>query len=493
MKRRGRILGMAAGVGLVALSWALIGAGPSQATPDWPLFGHDAARQSVGASDTTLTPANVGGLRRRWAVTLDDTADSTPILLSHVAMPDGSTRALLFQTTKSGETYAIDARRGTVVWRFRTHGPKITTSTPAADPGGRIVYVPGVDGMVHALAAATGQEVRRPGFPLRLTLMPDVEKDAAALNLANGYLYAATSGYIGDAGPYDGHVVAVRLRDGLTHVFNSLCTDVHHLLLDRSYNSASQYYCADQRSGIWSRGGVVVDPDPAMGGRIYVATGNGLFNPARRDYGDSVLALSADGATLLGSYTPSDYQYLDDADVDLGSTAPVLLPRQAGSATPLLAVQGGKDGLVRLLDRARLGGVGGELQRLSVPGATLFSAPAVWQQAGAGTWVYLGDSSHVTALRLRTDRSGRSRLALAWADNLTATSPVVVNGIVIVAGSGALTALDARSGATLWNSTQPSAGGSIGDIHWESPIAVGGWVYCSDESGRLTAYALPGR
>jgi hypothetical protein len=42
----------------------------------------------------------------------------------------------------------------------------------------------------------------------------------------------------------------------------------------------------------------------------------------------------------------------------------------------------------------------------------------------------------------------------------------------------------------LWSSQQSAAGGTIGDIHWESPIAVDGRVYVSDESAHLTAYRL---
>src|SRR5918912_1376049 len=51
-------------------------------------------------------------------------------------------------------------------------------------------------------------------------------------------------------------------------------------------------------------------------------------------------ALSADGMHLLGSFTPSDYNYLQANDIDLGSTAPALLPREPHSRTPLMAVQG---------------------------------------------------------------------------------------------------------------------------------------------------------
>jgi outer membrane protein assembly factor BamB len=69
----------------------------------------------------------------------------------------------------------------------------------------------------------------------------------------------------------------------------------------------------------------------------------------------------------------------------------------------------------------------------------------------------------------------------------------VVDGVVFVAAGGALTALDVRSGKVLWSSTNPSSGGTIGSIHWQSPIAVDGGVYVSDGSGALSAYTLNGK
>ena len=126
----------------------------------------------------------------------------------------------------------------------------------------------------------------------------------------------------------------------------------------------------------------------------------------------------------------------------------------------LMAVQGGKDGIIRLLNRAHLGGVHGELQDLQAPGAVLFSAPAVWRGPGGGTWVYLGDDGNVTALRLRTDAHGVSRLVVAWTAQVAGTSPVVSGGVVFVSGSGALSALEACSGRILWSSRQASAGGT---------------------------------
>ncbi|MBV8155730.1 MAG: PQQ-binding-like beta-propeller repeat protein [Candidatus Eremiobacteraeota bacterium] len=453
---------------------------------DWPVFGHDPSRSGVDAGDTALTAANVSHLRAMWQIPFGTPADSAPIYLERVTV---GRRAIpmLFLTNKSGVTFGIEARTGHIAWRFATHGPKITTSAPAADPSGTAVYVPGVDALLHKLDAATGHELRAPGFPVRVTLMPQTEKDASELNVANGYLYATTSGYDGDAPPYDGHVVAVRLSDGATHVFNSLCS--------RNKRLPTPTSCSNSDSGIWSRGGAVVDPDPSMHGAIYAATGNGLFDATAGgdNYGDSVVSLTADASHFLGNYTPADYTALQDGDTDMGSTSPAMIPRQPASRTPLMLVEGGKDGTLRLVDRAPLPGVADELSEMQMP-AALFSTPAVWSE-GARTTIVIGLQSAVQAYGVATDASGRSRLVLLWSVHPGSTggegtSPVVSNGIVFVAFDGALVALDVHNGRTLWSSAQPSAMRTIGGVHWESPIVADGRVYCPDENGRLTAYEL---
>jgi outer membrane protein assembly factor BamB len=459
---------------------------PAFAT-NWPLFGFDAARSGFNSDERTLTIGNVHRLHKRWQVSLGAVADSTPILLEHVRIGRAE-MPMLFQTRTDGVTLGIEATSGKIVWRFKTHGSTVTDSTPAADPSETSIYVPGIDGMVHKVSASTGREERAPGFPVRITLLPLTEKDASPLNVANGYLYAVTSGYNGDAPPYDGHVVAVDLSTGKTTIFNSLCSKYRKLV--------TAHTCATQRSGIWGRGGAVVDPDSSMNGRIYAATGNGQFDAAHGgdNYGDTLLSLSADLSGLLGSYTPTDYKQLQEGDTDLGSSSPGILPDQAMSQTPYMIVEGGKDAILKLLNRAALPGVGGELQLVDLPGG-LFSAPAVWTDTSNNAWIFLGFSSEVTAYRLKTNKSGVSELAGIWQASPgnsygEGSSPVVADGIVFVAFDGALVALNALSGNELWSSANRSAGGTIGGIHWQSPIVVNGSVYCSDENGKLTAYSL---
>jgi outer membrane protein assembly factor BamB len=232
-----------------------------------------------------------------------------------------------------------------------------------------------------------------------------------------------------------------------------------------------------------------------MNGRIYAATGNGDFNvdSGGYDYGDSVIALAPDLSSVLGSYTPANYQALDQQNYDLGTTSPAILPQQPTSQTPWMLVQGGKDGVVRLINRAPLPGVGGELQMLNLH-RSLYSTPAVWTDASNRAWIFLGFPQRVDAYRLATDTSGVSRLHFAWSKIIghsqRGTSPVVANGMVFVAFNGAIVALNATTGATLWSSADPSAGVTIGLVHFQSPIVVNGWVYCSDQSNNITAYAL---
>ncbi|MGC9992351.1 MAG: PQQ-binding-like beta-propeller repeat protein [Candidatus Cybelea sp.] len=468
-------------------------AGPSRATQSglvgWPVWGFDPSRSNFNSAEQTLTVANVGQLRRQWRINLGDAAaDSAPIFL----LGQRPRTSMLFTTSRMGTTFGIDPSNGRIIWKFVTTGGRGTTSSPAADPSGAWIYAPGVDGKVHKLNASTGAEIRSGGFPVVISLMPKTELDESPLNVANGYLYATLGGNGSDSPPYDGHVVSVRLKDGRATIFNSLCSQYHRLLGPNG--------CPEQRSGIWARGGAVVDPDPSMNGDIYVATGNGDFsaNSGGYDYGDSVISLAPDLSPVIGSYTPADYERLSQTDLDLGSSAPVVLPRQPASQTPLMLVQGGKDKILRLINRAPLPGVGGELQIVRLR-ARLFSAPAVWTDSSNRVWIFLGLQDDVHAYRLETNASGVSRLRFRWSARpgrtKRGTSPVVANGIVFVAFNGAIVALNALSGAELWSSALPGVGETIGEVHFESPIVVNGKLYCTDQKGNVTAYGLsaPGK
>ncbi len=468
---------------------------PSEAL-DWTRFGFDAAASRVNPTERRITPRTVAGLRQLWSTKLPDPADSTPAFLHGLSFPDGTTHDVLYLTTRSGSLAAVDAATGALLWvkTNPTFDPnKITTSSPLVDPSQRVVFSYGLEGKIHKYDAVTGQEIQGNGWPVTVTHMKDTEKESSALNAANGFLYVTTASWGADAPPYQGHVVTIDLLRGTRHVFNAICADHTHLLAPGE--------CRDNGAGIWARPGVVVDPTT---GNIFVATGNGPYTADQGgdDWGESVLELTSDGTRLIDSYTPLKPNDLYTQDLDLGSAAPALLPVIPGSATPYLAVQASKEAVLRLLNRRNLSGqggpghVGGELQTLDAPGhCPVLTQPAVWTDPeNGGIWVLVTNYCAISGFQVSTAPNGVTTLRKVWSVGTGASSPVVAGGVLFVASTDphvqAVLALDPRSGRQLWSSADPAAGGSIGTIHWESPIVVGGRLYCTDENGRITAYGL---
>ncbi len=388
--------------------------------------------------------------------------------------------------------YAFDAVTGKARWTASTTGPaRCTTASPVVV--GQWVYAPGLDGKVHRYAAGSGKEYLAAGWPLLYTLMPDVEKVAADLTATSRYLYVTTSGYIGDSGHYEGHLVTIDLRSGHENVFNSLCSNFTQLL---GSTSGRSNYCDSQQSGLFGRGEGVVDP---LTRDVYIVSGNGPWN-GHTNWGDSVLKLNPSGSRLLDSFTPPNQASLNVNDEDLGSTGPALLPPlRAHGHTYHLLVQGGKgsacDGCsgtaLRLLNRDNLSGhgglgyIGGDLADAFSPGkCEVLTAPAVWRPKANSAWVFYANNCGVDGYRIVATKRGFS-LRTTWMAGNSGTTPVLHHGALYIARSGHLTVYAAGSGKTLWDS-------SIGNIHWEYPLIAGGRLYLTDESGHLTALAIKG-
>ncbi len=461
MRRLRGVFALLALTALVSSSAGWSSTRSAQAKPhDWTRFGYDAARHDAAPSTGGITAGNLGTLRRRQ-VQLDGTVDSSPIYLAGVRI-GGARHDAFFVTTTYGKTLAIDARTGAVLWRYVPPGfsswagsSQITNTTPVADPGRAFLYAASPDGRIHKLAVATGGEVTSGGWPVTLTRDPTHEKLASALNLSRGLVLATTGGYIGDAPPYQGHVVSIRAATGRTvAVWNSLCSNRRSIIVPSS--------CGASDSAIWARAGAVVDPAT---GNILVATGNGPWNGST-NWGDSVLELSPDASRLLQNWTPTDEKALESGDVDIGSTAPALL----GNG---LALQSGKDAKLRVLDLRRLNGrtrtagtiTGGALQTLPAPGGGgVFTAPAVWS-GGGSTYAFVATFSGTAAYRL----VGR-RLTKVWETSHAGTSPVVAGGLLFVYDpDGGLYVYAPRTGRVL-------ATLDCGSGHWNSPIVADGRI-----------------
>ena len=426
-----------------ALVAALVFAAPALAA-GWPEFGYGPARQNAGPASTGVTAASIGKLRRR-TIDLDGTVDSSPVYA-------GGT---IYVTTTYGRTEAIDAKTGAVRWRYtpKTYDSyagsyRITNMTPTVDPDGSAVYAGAPDGRIRKLAIATGRLL----WSTSITRDPTHEKLTSSLNLSRGLVIATTGGYIGDAPPYQGHVVTLDSKNGrIVHVWNSLCANRRGVIQPST--------CRSSDSAIWARSGAVVDPST---GNLFVATGNGPYD-GRTDFGDSVIELSPDASRVIGHWTPPNQAELNTSDLDLGSTAPA--PLSNGSF-----VQGGKDAELRLVSSGLK-----TLQTVPTPGTTaLFSAPAVWR----GTWVFVASGSGTEAWTLRG-----GRLHAAWSNGNDGTSPVVAGGLLYVQGNEAIRVYRPESGRLV--ATLP-----CGPSHWQSPIVVDGRVVAAE--GNANDHATSG-
>lgn len=387
---------------------------PGESAGDWPQFGFDVASSGASTANTGITAANAASMTRRQ-VRLDGTVDASAIYL-HAVTVHGSNHDVFFVTTTYGKTVAVDANSAAILWEFTPSkyaswagSDQITNSTPVADPDRQSIYAAAPDGTIQKLAIADGH----PLWTTPVTLLPQREKIASALKLFRGHIIAVTGGYIGDRPPYQGHVAILDAQNGkLLHVWNSLCSDRAGLMQPKT--------CQATRSAIWGRAGALIDPAT---GNLFVATGNGPYN-GKTNWGDSVIELDSDATRVLGNYTPADNAELNDRDLDLGSTSPVLLD----SST---LAQGGKDKLIRLLSIQAIAGTaphtGHELQSVSTPWrGMLFTAPAVWRQNGK-TWLFAADFNGTGAWTFTN-----GKLSAAWMNATPGTSPIVAGGLLYV-------------------------------------------------------------
>ena len=425
----------------------------STSTLDWRRFDWNYARSGVYPYSTRITAANVKSMTLR-KVTLDGTVDSSLLYLHNARVANTRHDAFIFTTTY-GRTEAIDAKTGKVLWRFTPPGysswagtAQITTATPLIGPARGYVYAAAPNGRIYKLFVNTGRVI----WSASVTKLPSREKIASAINNYGTRLIVTTGGYIGDAPPYQGHVVVIDMQTGhVQHVWNSLCSNRTGLL--------DPHTCSASDSAIWGRSGAVVDPST---GDLLVATGNGPWDGVN-NWGDAVLRLKGDASAMIGNYTPTNTAELNASDTDIGSTSPVIL-----DASHIL--QGGKDGKLRVLSVSAMSGLqahkGGEVQVVSTPGgADLFTAPAVWPGQPGAIWVFVADGAGTAAWKYKA-----GHLTPGWQSGAAGTSPIVAGGLLYVyAPSGGLNVYQPTTGKLV--ATLPTGSG-----HWNSPIVIDGRI-----------------
>lgn len=399
---------------------------------DWSTYHRTPDR--AGAAPAGSRP---GRLSVGWSTDLDGAVYAQPLVI-------GSTVVV---ATEGNSLYALDARTGQVRWRRNVGTPVPLsdlpcgnidplgiTGTPVYDPAHRrVLAVAEVEGFQHVLVGvdlADGRvSLRRPVDPPDQDPTPVQQR--GALLLAHDRVYIAYGGLAGDCGDYHGHVVGV-------------ATDGSGPLL-------SWRVPTPREGGIWAPSGPALGPD----GNLYVAVGNGE-STSDYDGSDSITELDAE-LRRTDFFAPAEWADDNARDLDLGSMGPAVV----GDASIVVA---GKRGVIYLLRRGRLGGIGG--QQAQLEGCAGFGGAAVLR-----TTVYLPCTEGVLAV----DTSD-GRLRTRWrAPADVSGSPTVTGDTVwaLAPDAGALVALDRDGGRELARVDVGSVNRFATPVPWRDLVFVG--------------------
>jgi hypothetical protein len=346
---------------------------------------YDNLRTGATLNEKILTPQNVNAKQfgKLGAFKVDGAVYAQPLFVPSLEIPGKGKHSVLFAATEHDSVYAFDADRpnDAPLWRVSLLDKKRDeetvpardvscpflqpevgiTSTPVIDLSTGTLYVLARTMIghlfsdneyfqrLHALAITTGAE--KFGGPKEISASVrgtgggaqngEVRFDAlrenprAALLLVNNALYL-TWGSSCDVDPYHGWVMAYDPQTLAQKAVLNVTPD-------------------GSEGGIWaSDTGLGADAS----GNVYVATGNGTFDAASGgwDYGDSLLKLALEKSSMVvrDYFTPFNQAQLSDADADLGSSGPLLLPDQPGPHRHLL-LQPTKGSMIYVIDRDRMG------------------------------------------------------------------------------------------------------------------------------------------
>lgn len=484
-------------------------------------YHYDNLRTGQNLNETTLTTANViqSKFGKLGELMVDGKVDAQPLYLSNVTIPGIGMKNVLYVATEHGSVFAFDADNvsGTAakpLWQITTQlsgevpsddrgcsqvTPEIgITSTPVIDRSRGAIYVVSVSKdaggnyfhRIHALDITTGKELSdgpttiTATFPGNgagsaggtVTFDPREYNERPGLLELNGTIYTTWGSHC-DAGPYTSWVMAYS-ADTLKQ------TSVLNLVPNGS------------DGGIWMAG---TAPAADSTGNIYFLIGNGTFDttlngsgfPLQNDCGNCFAKISPAPLKLLDYFTPLNTVAESNADEDLGSGGPLLLPdvTDASGKTRHLAVGSGKDAIIYVLDRDAMGKFSATqnniYQQISgqLAGAE-FAKPSYFN----GTVYYgaVGDSLKafpITAGKLATSPSSKTAAVYAYPGATPAISANgTSNGIVwaVENGStGVLHAYDATNLATeLYNSNQASGGHDhFSDNKFITPMIANGKVF----------------
>jgi len=539
-------------VALLALSWLVIACDDNNVTDNRPpntqhvsvLTQHnDNNRSGLNDHETALNTSNVnvdqfGAL---FTLHVDDQVTAQPLVVGSLNLGGGS-HNVAYIATLNNTVYAFDGDNGTLYWQknYTAAGmrpPKASDMTGACGGGYNnfsgnigIVGTPVIDAAknvmyfvarstngsnyvqdLHAVDILTGNDAS--GSPRRITATVSGTGDGnsggvitfdgqkasqrQALTLVNGTVYVSFSSHC-DWGPYHGWILGY---------------DAGTLQRTIVYNNTPDGYAG----GIWESG-MGMSADAA--GNLYVVSGNGSVGTTAdpsdlRNRGSSATKLTPSGSTLTVAswFTPFDFKFLNDYDLDYGTMGSLLIPNSNYFFT------GGKDGHFFLLDRDNMGGLNTGSNNvhqtiMTNPGANMHCQAAYYK--GSTEFVYVWSENDV--LRAIPFDRGSNLLDQNGEIDLTGSGPKGQSGAVLSVSSdganagtgilwasypytgdaesfttpGILRALDATNVTKeLWNNRQNMARDWAGTYaKFASPTIANGHVYLPTFSNQVMVYGL---
>lgn len=411
--------------------------------------------------DRQFTQAAAAGLRRDLGFdgTISGNVYAQPLYVENRS----SGRAMVIVATESNNVYALDAVNGSIIWQ-RNVGTPITsglpcgninplgiTGTPVVDLASRSLFfdaettpAPGTfKHMIYSLNVDTG--AINPGWPVDVNAAvpgfdSSVQSQRAALGLVGNILYVPYGGRFGDCGSYHGRLVGVPINNPA---------------------SVTAWATVATGGGVWGVGGVASD-----GSNPFVATGN-TFNTGGVWKGGEAVIRFQPGPIFTGLpsdyWAPTNWQSLDNGDIDLGGSGPIILD-VAGATPSALVLALGKDGNAYLLDRSNLGGVSAPVASSHVSGSSIIQAAATYRTS-QGTYVAFR-ASLATLSAFRIDPANPPTITSVWSVSRDGCgSPFVTsidgttNTIVWVVGTGGdqrLHGYDGDTGAVVFAGGGPN-------------------------------------
>lgn len=442
-------LSLAGILGVGALDTCLA-QGKAAHAPEWTTSSYNPQRDAWQRHETKITAQNAGKIQLLWKLKTDNKTMGMqsfrePMVASGIKTDKGVKTVAVFAGS-ADDVYVVDADTGALIWqkklKWASSQPQepgegrgfICTNALSANPvitpegaAERVLYVLTVDGYLHMIDPGNGEEKEAP-----VKILPNVYGKPYGLNLVNGVVYTVTG-------------------QGCGGVPNALY----------AYNTATKKLTVSSppQGGLWGTAGPAIGTD----GTIYFESGDHPYDAKTGQLSTSFQAytFANDTLTLKDYYTPSNYRWLTQRDLDMNTT-PVVFPYQGRD----LLVGGGKEGRFFLLDSRSMGGADHEtplfrselIANANVNFQTegTWGSFAAWKDKKGTQWVLApnggpttikfpinyGDTPNGGILAFKVEeKNGKTVLTNAWQsrDMMTAEPPVVANGLVFAIAGGEYT------------------------------------------------------